>query len=523
MSTAARNRQSDHASKQPHPSSKRRKGPDDAQLDPAELEKALKAYMHHAVRLVHKAVKKSKTFELQKLTRKLKSTREPKEGAVDAALLADLEAQLAALKKLDLDAIPTHLLTTRLPKLHSLRTSPPLLATLVASLPVPKTPWAAELDPRSAECKARNRVLAHKAVGEAWDEVSRAVRKRLGEEVDARGGGAKGKEKELAPPPPKKGITMDPGRQAQIEAAFLGGGDADGADEGDDGDESSEDEGPAEGVSEDEAASGDEDDEEDDDVAIQRELAALEEGVGSEGEWSGSEADRDDSENASVSSAAAPPANKAAKRRQPSLSPSPPPAKKARSAAPSKPITSSSFLPSLAAGYVSYSDSDGEDARWVKDLEREDKKGARKNRRGQRARQAIWEKKYGSAANHVVKSTGGTLVPIAKIKDDKAARAARRAARASGDTSAAAAAAVEPERRRREFAPPKADLGWKKRVEHRPATTAPGPGPGPGAAAAAGGAPAEKMHPSWEAKRKQSEALKHSASIQPQGKKITFA
>lgn len=30
---------------------------------------------HHAVKIVHKAVKKSKTFELQKLTRKLKSTR----------------------------------------------------------------------------------------------------------------------------------------------------------------------------------------------------------------------------------------------------------------------------------------------------------------------------------------------------------------------------------------------------------------------------------------------------------------
>ncbi|BGP47446.1 hypothetical protein JCM10450v2_003298 [Rhodotorula kratochvilovae] len=497
MSTHSKKRQSDYASKQPH--GKRRKpaqGRDDGEMDPAEVEKALKAYMHHAVRLVHKAVKKSKTFELQKLTRKLKTTREPKEGEVDAGLLADLEAQLAALKKLDLDAIPTHLLTTRLSKLHSLRTSP-LLPMLLAALPTPKTPWA-ELDPKSAECKARNRVLAHKAIGEAWDEVSRAVRKRLGEEVDARG---KGKEKEL---PPKKGITMDPGRMAAIEAALVAGGEND--EEDDEGAESSADEGPAAGFSEDEGPSGDEE-EDDEDAAIQRELAALEDGVGSEGEWSGSEAD-DDEDGASVSSVPAPPA-KASKRRQPSLSPSPPPAKKARSAAPLKPTTSSSFLPSLAAGYVSYSDSDGEDARWVKDLEREDKKGARKNRRGQRARQAIWEKKYGSAANHVVKSTGGTLVPIAKIKDDKAARAARRAARASGDASAA----PEPERKRREFAPPQADLGWKKRDAPKPAAAA---------AAGAPGAPAEKMHPSWEAKRKQSEALKQSASIQPQGKKVTF-
>lgn len=30
------------------------------------------------------------------------------------------------------------------------------------------------------------------------------------------------------------------------------------------------------------------------------------------------------------------------------------------------------------------------------------------------------------------------------------------------------------------------------------------------------------MHPSWEAKRKQAEALKNVAAMQPQGKKITF-
>lgn len=257
---------------------------------------------------------------------------------------------------------------------------------------MPKTPWA-ELDPQSAECKARNRVLANKAVGEAWDEVSRAVRKRMGEEVEAKGGKGKGKAEEEEK---KKGITMDPGRQAAIEAAFLGG-EAGQEEEGDDA-ASSDDEGPAAGYSSGEeredagpvAGSGAEDEDEDDeDAAIQRELAALEDGVGSEGEWSGSDED-DDEDDAAV--APAPSAKPAKKRRQPSLSPSPPPAKKARSVttASSKPITSSSFLPSLNAGYVSYSDSDGEDAKWVKDAERLDRKesGGRKNRRGQRARQA---------------------------------------------------------------------------------------------------------------------------------------
>ncbi|GAA5850371.1 hypothetical protein JCM9279_006544 [Rhodotorula babjevae] len=522
MATNTRKRPADSQNKQPHKRRRPQADGDGSEQDPAATEAALKAYMHHAVRLVHKAVKKAKTFELQKLTRKLKQTREPKEGTqVDAALLADLEAQLAALKALDLDLIPSHLLTTRLSKLHSLRASP-LLPLLLASLPPPKSPWA-ELDPQSAASKARNRVLAHKAIGDSWDEVSRAVRKRLGEDVDVMGKGKGGKDEV-----PKKGITMDPGRQAAIEAAFLGGeegGEAGGEDEeGEDGAASSEDEGPAAGLSDDEGPVAGSDDEGDDEEAIRREMAALEEGVGSEGEWSGSDSDDDDLiADPSLS-------KKPLKRRQPSLSPSPPPtAKKQRALAPSKPITSSSFLPSLNAGYVSYSDSDGEDAKWVKDAEREDRKeaGGRKNRRGQRARQAIWEKKYGTAANHVVKQTGGTLVPLAKIKDDKAARSARRAAAAArGDAPAAPADA--PERKRREFEPPQADLGWKARTGPSSSSTSTATGAASGAAsgaprpAAAGGKPAEKMHPSWEAKRKQAEALKQVSALKPQGKKITF-
>jgi len=377
---------------------------------------------HHAVRLVHKAVKKAKTFELQKLTRKLKQTRSvhslplpvrskltlsrarhaesrrraprstppssptsrlnsPRSRCVQSPFPAPRTflTLLRTPQTLDLDPIPSHLLTTRLSKLHSLRASP-LLPLLLASLPPPTSPWA-ELDPQSAASKARNRVLAHKAIGDSWDDVSRAVRKRLGEDVDAPGKGKGGKEVEV-----KKGITMDPGRQAAIEAAFLGG-EAGGEGEDEDGAASSEDEGPAAGLSDDdEGPVAGSEDEGDDEEAIRREMAALEEGVGSEGEWSGSDSDDDLAAAAGPSTSAKP-----LKRRQPSLSPSPPPAaKKQRALAPSKPITSSSFLPSLNAGYVSYSDSDGEDAKWVKDAEREDRKeaGGRKNRRGQRARQA---------------------------------------------------------------------------------------------------------------------------------------
>ncbi|GAA6007390.1 hypothetical protein JCM10207_006325 [Rhodosporidiobolus poonsookiae] len=509
-----RKRTGEYQSKQPH--NKRRKGAqprDEVPLDPQQQEQGVKAYLHHAVKVLAKGIKKSKTFEVQKLTRKLKQAREPKEGAVDPALVANLEGQLAAIKTLALDSLPSHLLSTRLPKLPSLRTVS-FLPSLLSSIPKPSKPFPA-LEPVSAEGKARNRLLASKVVGEAWDEVARAVRKRMGEEVEG-----KGKKVEEVK---KKGITMDSGRAAALEKALLEGGEEE-EDEG----ESSDDEGPAAGFSEDEGGA---DEEEDDDEAIQREEAALEEGDGSASEWSDSEdgeaaSSSDDDDAGAASDSSFPPAkpSKPTKKRQPSLSPSPPPAKKSKSAsaAPGKPITSSSFLPSLAAGYISYSDSDGEDAKWVKDAEREDKKGARKNRRGQRARQAIWEKKFGSAANHVVKAAGGKPVPLAQIKEQKAKRAAAAASSSSGKATRqptqGADEPYDPRHGRGGSTNPNAQSLGKSRAFGGPYTVPAPAAPAPAVAAEGG----EKMHPSWEAKRRQKEALKQSAAAPVQGKKIVF-
>ena len=67
------------------------------------------------------------------------------------------------------------------------------------------------------------------------------------------------------------------------------------------------------------------------------------------------------------------------------------------------PIKANTFLPSLAmGGYWSGSesapDTSDEEAAKIR---------PRKNRRGQKARRTLWEKKYGSGANHVKKSTQG--------------------------------------------------------------------------------------------------------------------
>lgn len=82
-----------------------------------------------------------------------------------------------------------------------------------------------------------------------------------------------------------------------------------------------------------------------------------------------------------------------ARRTQPSPSPSPsasPPPKPTHR----KPVTTSTYLPSLTmGGYISGSaDSD------ISDI---DAAPAKKNRRGQRARQALAEKKFGSGAKHL--------------------------------------------------------------------------------------------------------------------------
>ncbi|KAE8166493.1 Bud-site selection protein [Aspergillus tamarii] len=82
-----------------------------------------------------------------------------------------------------------------------------------------------------------------------------------------------------------------------------------------------------------------------------------------------------------------------------SRSPSPdsPPAKKQKaksSTTSSAPATSTTFLPSLTmGGYFSGSESEPEDI--------DGQQPRRKNRMGQQARRALWEKKYGSGANHV--------------------------------------------------------------------------------------------------------------------------
>lgn len=144
------------------------------------------------------------------------------------------------------------------------------------------------------------------------------------------------------------------------------------------------------------------------------------------------------------------------------------------------------YLPSLMGGYISGSESDASDIDVAP--------AARKNRRGQRARQAIWEKKFKAKAKH--------------LSQEKAGRDSgwdlKRGAVDGSDRTPWKKGIKTPFERRSD--------GQRDEQEHeapeprrpRPPTKKDDEGP---------------LHPSWEARKKAKEAQQTAAF---QGKKITF-
>ncbi|KAM7215083.1 protein bud22 [Rhypophila decipiens] len=150
----------------------------------------------------------------------------------------------------------------------------------------------------------------------------------------------------------------------------------------------------------------------------------------------------------------------------------------------------SAFIPSLMAGYISDSNSEASDLDIAPN--------SRKNRRGQRARQAIWEKKFKEQAKHL--REGGNK---ANKRDD------------GWDMKRGA---VDPD---------SAGKPWKSGIKN-PLLEKDGKkeeGNGGGGSKPAAGMPPKKrddegtLHPSWEARKKAKEKLETAPF---QGKKITF-
>lgn len=171
-----------------------------------------------------------------------------------------------------------------------------------------------------------------------------------------------------------------------------------------------------------------------------------------------------------------------------SSSKSPPPKKKKTTTKPppTQPGTST-FLPSLMGGYFSNSDSEASDIDIAPPL--------KKNRRGQRARQAIWEKKFKAEAKHLKKQQqkGGRDAGwdmkrgAVGAGDGKPWKRGIRNPLASGAGAETTGANMEAVAERKPKVPKRDDTGT--------------------------------LHPSWEAKKKAKEA---QGIVAFQGKKTTF-
>ncbi|KAI1387703.1 Bud-site selection protein [Hypoxylon trugodes] len=380
-----------------------------------------------------RGMKTTKGFERQRLSKRIR------EAQTDSDKTARLEREVAVLKSLDLQQAAHAHLCSSLLKIKGIAESPRLPSDIVRPIPKPEglseEEKAALHNVTSALC---NRKQIRDVVEEAIMGTCIALRVPMPEKMKKGGKGKKEKkdsraEKEEQADDRDSGATIrkagkkdveeeeeeeeeDDGEQSDLdqepELVLLKRKRETIADEDQDleSDENEED-GPSdgqefEGFSDSDAeerawsrydifvaGSSSDEDESDEDGASEDELAvdskarslrraptaddisisSAESSEPEEEDLDISESDGSDSESASI-----------------------PPSKKAKTTKTAKngPVSAgnSAFLPTLMGGYISGSESEASDL----DLE-----PARKNRRGQRARQAIWEKKYKEKAKHL--------------------------------------------------------------------------------------------------------------------------
>ncbi|CAE6479460.1 unnamed protein product [Rhizoctonia solani] len=419
----------------------------DAELtDDATLQRKISGKLHHSFKEATQAAKKAKAFEVQRTVKKIKDARKKAPDDVPG-----LEKKLEAAKALDHAALARISLSRKIQKIKTLAENPMIQAAL------------AELDIPSFESiagEAKQAVLSSKILA---GEVGRlcTVLKELVEPAKAEPDEVSEEEQEW------KGIHSDhdsdeetPDSALQSALSKLGI--------------------PLDSISNAPPVESDSSSETDSVVLDDGEESEVDDGAS----WESGSVDSEGNirRAATVSSSNS----------------SPPPKKQPKTAT----KTESRFLPSLATGFIR-GDSDGSE---VEDV---DAASARKNRRGQRARKAIWEKKYGKNANHVKKAReeaavrgrgrgrgrGGFGTGIGRGGHSAGGRSSEPGTSRGGASGRAGRVRPPPAP-----LPTTRDSGWQqwpaKEKEDKP------------------------MHPSWIAKQK----LKSKESIAPapQGKKIVF-
>ncbi|KZF21034.1 Bud-site selection protein [Xylona heveae TC161] len=330
----------------------------------------------HGIKLLNKALKTARGFERQKLGRRQKTAKSQK----NEADLARLDAEIEALKSLDFIKVAQNHLYKVLLKTKTIASSPSFPPDIEAKLKVIQAP----LSPAIANVTAR--LYASNPVKTTMGDVTASIRYVLGvgehapkqNQTESQTDASPGEdgESDAEEKQPKMAKKEAPTKIAESDSpGFEGSGSG----------ESEDERGPVPDVE-------DEEDEEDYSRYNARLASSSDEGSEDEDEdgiaeirgWSKAERAR----NARHSASPTPSDDRSS---------SPPPNKSKKQKTEAAPPKSTTFLPSLMmGGYLSGSESEPED-----DIPENQ---PRKNRRGQQARRALWEKKFGSGAKHLQKA-----------------------------------------------------------------------------------------------------------------------
>lgn len=305
------------------------------QTDETNIGTKLEKKLHHDAREVRKAAKKAKTFEMQKILKKMKDAR--RKG--DDNAVKDIEAQHMALKQLDPGPIADSALSTKIRKDKFLSQDHNLQSAMSKSL---SSNLFASAVPGSAAGIVQSRLLSSKVLAVDVSRIIEGLRRLLNpaERVYS----AEADSAEVSPSRKKKQKTQQNEGLPKVPPV-----------------DTPEDE-PRANLEDDGWESGT--------VSDSDHFVQGDSGVDEGSDEEDSTSDGGDGL----------------------------PVPRERSSRGKSKATQSAFLPSLSVGFIR-GDSDTD----FSDSEERAADTAKKNRRGQRARRAIWEKKFGRHANHVMK------------------------------------------------------------------------------------------------------------------------
>ncbi|KAJ3879976.1 Bud-site selection protein [Lentinula edodes] len=407
--------------------------------------------LHHDLKEVRKAAKKAKTFETQKLVKKLKGLRLKNEN--DPSIV-ECELQLKHLKLLNHEAVANTALKTRLTKDRILSQNESMQTALSKEL---TTNLLEPAESGTVAAKIQSRLLSSKVLSTEVAAAVEDLRSVIIIPTDSQEGDISTNLDESASERPTKmkkiaGNSEDSDVEMELGKADEAADDIEEEDEGDtDGWQS--------------GTVGDDEKEPEDDW----ESGSV---VGEFDEYMDEDLPSDSQEELKAAS------NKSGLMAKTNFK---------------VPTGESTFLPTLSAGFIRGSDSDWSD--------REDDAvdlGQKKNRRGQRARRAIWEKKYGKNANHKKKEA-------ALNENERGRKRWPNGDSSSNRPSNKAGTSRKPHQSEAPTRPRQQDSGWEQRemtVLHQDHESRP-------------------IHPSWEAKKKLKE--RQSAAAIPSGRKIKFS